>query len=228
MHAAKDFATLQAFIAGHLPEEQERAFEERLAREPALVAELEQSLRMREGLRQLRSQGRLGSAAASRTRARAWLPALAMAASAVLGLFLWMSRVAAPAPVLLSSVTSGAFSARASTITAQFTFVAMRGGTIPDLQLPSSGTVELRAASSAEAPHYRSTLQRLPDAGAPQLVGTVAGLSAGPDGYIHVYVDARHLAVGRYALTVQADPTGPAADDVFEFNLRTAAGDLNR
>lgn len=228
MDAAKDFATMQAFITGRLAVDEQRAFEDRLAREPALVDELEQSLRMREGLRQLRSRGKLANTAAQRSPARVWVPALAMAASAVLGLFLWMSRAASQAPVLLNSLESRATGTAASTITAQFTFVSVRGSAAPDLHLPSSGMVEFRAAASGGAAHYRLTLQRLQGAGAPLLVGTVSDLAAGSDGYVHVYADARQLAVGRYQLTVQAQPAQPAADDIFEFTLRTGALDPAR
>lgn len=214
---------MQAFIAGRLPVDEQRAFEDRLAREPALVDELEQSLRMREGLRRLRSRKDLQIAPARRMPARVWVPALAMAASAILGLFLWMSRGVSPAPVLLSSLEADAVGAAASTVTAQFTFVSMRGSAIPDLSLPASGMVELRAAAADDAAQYRVTLQRLQSGDVAQPVGTVAGVAVGPDGYVHVYADAHRLAVGHYELTLQADPSGTAAGDVFEFNLRADA-----
>ena len=61
MNAGSDFTTMQEFIVGRLSDDEHRAFEERLVREPALVRELEQSLQIREGFQQLRAQGYFAS-----------------------------------------------------------------------------------------------------------------------------------------------------------------------
>jgi hypothetical protein len=62
-----DFERMQDFIAGRLSDDEQRAFEDRLARDAGLVHELEQSLRLSEGLHQLRAQGYFDKAA-SRAR----------------------------------------------------------------------------------------------------------------------------------------------------------------
>ncbi len=224
--AAKDFATLQAFIVDRLPEDERRAFEDRLAREPALVDELEQSLRMREGLRALRARGHLQIAAPQRRQLRVWIPALALAATVVLGLFLWVSRVASPAPVLLSSLESGASAGAAALVTAKFTFVSMRGRSVPDLDLPSSGMVEFRAAPSSDSSHFRLSLQRVQTGTPAEPVASLTGLVPAADGYVHFYADALHLAGGRYELKVQPESGAAAAEDVFAFNLRAGTKDL--
>jgi anti-sigma factor RsiW len=53
-----DFQRMQDYVGGRLSDEEHRAFEERLVRDPELVREFEHSLRLREGLEQLREQRR--------------------------------------------------------------------------------------------------------------------------------------------------------------------------
>ncbi|MBV8909400.1 MAG: hypothetical protein JOZ89_01435, partial [Gammaproteobacteria bacterium] len=80
--AARDLELMQDYIVGRLSEDERRAFEYRLVREPALVRELEDSLQIREGLRQLRAQGYFTRAASRGRRFLPWVPALAAAALA--------------------------------------------------------------------------------------------------------------------------------------------------
>jgi len=44
---ARDFERMQDYIVGRMSDEEQRAFEERLVRDPALVLEVERSLRLR-------------------------------------------------------------------------------------------------------------------------------------------------------------------------------------
>ena len=229
--AAKDFATLQAFIRGRLPEDQRRAFEDRLVREPALVNELERSLRMREGLGQLRARGYF-NAAPQRTRFHAWVPALAAAASVVLALSLWVSRATAPAPLLVASLEARAAEDATSLVAAHFTFVSMRGSSVPELELPAAGLIEFRAApvTDTATQRYRVSLARQHGGSAPEAVATLADLAVRADGYVHCYADAARLTAGSYVLRVQADTdnnTGGTAAE-FPFSLRPHATDPAR
>ncbi len=227
--AAKDFATLQAFIRGGLPEDERRVFEDRLAREPTLVNELEQSLRMREGLRQLRVRGYF-DAAPQRARARFWIPVLAAAASVVLALFLWFSRASTPAPLLMASLESRAAEGATSLVGAHFTFVSMRGSSVPDLELPSEGLIEFRAAPVNElgTQGYRVSLVRQQDGDAGVPLARLAGLAVGTDGYVHCYADAARLSGGSYLLRIQPDSDTASTAEVFPFNLRPRATDPSR
>jgi hypothetical protein len=228
--ATRDFATLQAFIVGRLSDEERQVFEDRLAREPRLVRELEQSLRMREGLRQLRTRGYFSSAAAQRKRRPVWLPVLAAAASAVLGLFLWLSRTTVPAPLLTASLEARAVAGATSLVAAHFTFVSMRGSSVPDLVLPSAGLIEIRAEPSASGPgqRYRMLLARESAGAGEQPVAVLNGLTVSPDGYLHAYADAARLTEGAYDLHIQADNAVPSDTATFPFNLRPAATDSAR
>ena len=220
--AQRDFAKMQDFIVGRLSDNDRRAFEDRLACEPALARELEQSLRMREGLQQLRTQGYLGKAAARSQSFRIWVPALLAAACAGLALFLWLSHVNGPAGILVASLESRTSANVRPLIAAHFTFVSMRGATTPDLGLPATGLIEFRAApSTREGVHrYRVMLVREQEGGAAESVGALAGLAVSSDGYVHCYADASRLAPGRYALHLQPDTGAPGVAEVFPFNLR--------
>lgn len=217
------------YLVGRLSEEERRSFEERLVRDPELVREFEQALEFREGLKQLQTQGYfikpLRKPAARTRDLGIWLPALAAAAVAALALFLWTQRSAAPSGVLLPS-TDAAASAGAATIAAQFTFLSMRGASTPDLDLPSGGLVEFRAAPGMHqaASRYRMTLIRNDESGPSRSLGLLTDLALGDDGYLHAYAEAARLAAGSYVLRVDSGTAGAGASVEFAFNLRTGGG----
>ena len=217
-----DFTAMQDYLVGRLSDDQCRAFEDRLLRDPQLVAELEQSLRMREGLEQLRMQGHLGKRLVRRIGPRTWLPALAAAACAGLALFLWTHRSAGPSPVLLASLEPRTAANVAPAVAAHFTFVSVRGGSTPDLDLPFAGLIEIRAAPAERITNtrYRVTLARQDLGGPVEPVGDLAGLALSADGYVHCYADAARLSEGTYVLRVEPDTTTPGMAEVFPFNLR--------
>ena len=227
MNAARDLVTMQDFILGRLSDAESRAFEERLVREPALVTELEQSLRMGAGLAQLRRDGDLGQAPATPARrgfARAWVPLLAAAAVAGIAAFLWLSSVPGTADILLASAPRAA-APGTPLVAARFTFLAMRGGSGPDLELPASGLIEIRAAPGPgeSGQLFRVTLARQEDAGPPKEIASVPGLAAGADGYVHCYAVASRLTPGSYVLRVQPATATQQAAERFPFNLRAGA-----
>src|SRR2546429_9659507 len=87
--AGRDYERMQDYIVGRLSDDDSHAFEDRLLNDPGLVRELEQSLRLRDGLEQLREQGYFGKAVSRGMSPRIWLPALVAAAGAGVALFLW-------------------------------------------------------------------------------------------------------------------------------------------
>jgi hypothetical protein len=220
--AGRDFTKLQDYIVGRLSDDERRAFEDRLVRDPQLVRELEQSLRMREGLQQLRAQGYFAKAASRRRSFRFWLPALAAAGVAGLVLFLWVQLERGASPVLMASLESRSGADVAPFVTAHFTFVSMRGGLTPDLDLPSAGLIEIRATPNTRltGPRYRVTLIRRDQGGSPEPVGVLAGLALSSDGYVHCFADASRLTQGSYLLRIAPDTTTPGIAEAFSFNLR--------
>jgi hypothetical protein len=218
-----DFQTMQDYIVGRLSDAERQAFEDRLVRDPELVREFEQSLRMCAGLQQLRAQGYLGKVAARRFSFRTWLPALAVAAVAGLALFLGLARSpTGNSPVLMASSDLRAASAVQPLVTAHFTFVSLRGASTPDLDLPAAGLIEFRAAPATRmrVASYRVTLLRRGAEGSSQAVGTVAGLALSTDGYVHCYADASRLVQGSYVLRIEPDMGTSDLAATFPFNLR--------
>jgi hypothetical protein len=221
MTAERDPAMMQDFIVGRLSDAERRAFEDRLVRDPTLARELEQSLRMREGLQQLRTQGYFGKAASRGRSFRIWVPALLAAACAGLALFLWLSHVPGSSSLLMASLESRTADGR-PLVAARFTFVSVRGGSTPDLDLPSTGLIEFRAAPSTRetAPRYRVTLARQEEGGVAEPIAALAGVALSADGYVHCFADASRLAPGSYTLRIQPDTDTPGMAEMFPFNLR--------
>jgi len=221
IEVGRDFERMQDFIVGRLSDDEHRAFEDRLVRDPGLAHELEQSLRLSEGLHQVRAQGYFDKAAPRARGSRTWLPVLAAAAIAGLALFLWLQPSTGPSPVLKASLESRAPGV-GSPVAAHFTFVAVRDSSIPDLDLPSGGVIEFRAAPATHltASRYRMTLVRQDERGASKPVGAAAGLALSADGYVHGYADASRLEPGSYLLRIEPDAQTPGTADVFRFNLR--------
>ncbi|MBV9725463.1 MAG: hypothetical protein JO299_09845 [Gammaproteobacteria bacterium] len=231
MTADRDFTVMQDFIGGRLSEAESRDFEKRLVREPALVRELEHSLRMREGLRQLRTRAYIRTPSAASPKFRTWISAgLAAAAIAGLALFLSLPRVAGTTSVLAPSLEKRAGSAASPRVAAHFTFVSMRAGAVPDLELPAADRIEIRAAPSARQMHerYRVTLVRWDDKGAARTIAALTDLAVGTDGYVHCYADAARLTPGSYVLRVQPDGATSAEADVFPFNLNAPGSGSSR
>ena len=83
------------------------------------------------GLQQLRTQGYFQKLLTAAGSFRIWVPALVAAAGAGLALFLWLSRVTGPSPILFASLDSRTAARATSSVAAHFTFVSVRGGSAP-------------------------------------------------------------------------------------------------
>jgi hypothetical protein len=235
MELDRDFERMRDYVVGRMPDAERRTFEDRLARDPELVRELEQSLRLREGLQMLKARGyfetRAATAArAARESARRWrprllVPALAAAAAAGLALFLWIQPRPSSSPGLLRASLESGLPGAAAQVRAHFTFVSMRTGSSPDLALPTQGLIELRVqpAAHAHVPRFRLTLVRDQEGIREEPLGTLGGLAPANDGYIHLYVDASRLTAGSYWLRVQGETGSDSAAEVFGFRLRALA-----
>jgi hypothetical protein len=219
--AGRDSERMQDYLVGRLSDDEHRAFEDRLVRDPGLVHEFEQSLRLSEGLHQLRAQGHFDKAPSRARGSRIWLPILAAAAITGLALFLWLQPRNRPSPVLTASLESRTAGV-APLVAAHFTFVAVRASSTPDLELPSGGVIEFRAAPATHltASRYRMTLVQQDEAGSLKPVGAAAGLALSADGYVHGYADAARLGPGRYVLRIEPEAETPATAETFPFNLR--------
>jgi anti-sigma factor RsiW len=221
----RDFERMRDYVGDRLADDERRAFEDRLARDPELVREFEQTLRLREGLERLKEQGYFARPA-RRTALRLlmWVPALAAAAIAALAVILWVQPQSTSPGVLRAALESRAAPGPAPAVSAHFTFVSMRGSSSYDLDRPAAGLIEFRASpvGHAAGARYRLTLVRVGQAGAPEPIGTLVDLLPDADGYLHGYATASALTAGRYLLRVEpmGQTTGAALAFPFELHDR--------
>jgi hypothetical protein len=229
MDVRLDPERIMDYLDGRLSEEEDRAFGDRLIRDPQLVRELERTVQLREGLRALEARGHFRNAATTVQRRRIGWPALAAAATvAAIGLFLWVG-LRSERPNALITVLSAAVTAPAN-VTARFTFVATRGGVAPVLNLPREGFIEFRAApgSAGSSTSYNVSLQRAEASGAPEPLGFVSQVDSAADGYLHLYADATRLQPGRYLLRTQPRGAEGAESKDFPFTLQDTSSTLTR
>jgi hypothetical protein len=212
-----DADEIRDYLVGRLSERERLVFQDRVARDPALASELEHSLRLRDGLRQLKGQGYFvmqdGERRSAVTgRLARWLPLATAAIVAAVCVGAWWE-LKAPDSVLRASGEGSP--------SAQWTFISTRGDDVPRLKPPAGGLVEFRIAPEiTAAAAYRVTLERLQAPGVNAL-GTVES-RIGSDHYLHAYASAARLSPGDYLLRVAA--AGSALPPL-EFAFRvTAAG----
>jgi hypothetical protein len=218
----RDFERMRDYVGGRLADDERRTFEDRLARDPELVREFEQTLRLREALEQLRDQRYFAKPVPRVTRRLLmWVPAFAAAAIAALAILLWMQPRTDRPGVLLASLGSGVATGVPPAVSAHFTFVSLRGSSSYDLERPARGLIEFRAspADHVAGARYRLTLERVGQGGAAEPIGTLTELAPDADGYLHGYADASHLAAGRYSLRVEPLGQAKGAALVFPFEL---------
>lgn len=214
----RDFERMRDYVDDRLADDERRIFEDRLERDPELVREFEQTLRLRAGLEQLKEQ-RYFARRVPRTARRllVWVPALAAAALAALAIILWVQPRTERPGALIAAPGSGTAPGGTPLVSAHFTFVPMRGSSSYDLDRPAAGLIEFRASpvGPVAGARYRMTLARVGQGGATETVGTLTDLAPGADGYLHGYGAASRLTAGRYLLRIE--PAGPAAGNALSF-----------
>lgn len=217
----RDFERMRDYVGDRLADDERRAFEDRLGRDPELVREFEQTLRLREGLERLKEQGYFARPA---RRLLMWVPAVAAAAIAALAVILWVQPRTTSPGVLRAALESRAAPGPSPAVSAHFTFVSTRGSSSYDLDRPAAGLIEFRVspADHAAGARYRLTLARVGQGGAPEPIGALADLLPGADGYVHGYAAASALTAGRYSLRVEpmSQATGAALEFPFELHDR--------
>jgi hypothetical protein len=214
MDVARDFQRMQDYLVGRLSGDELRLFEERLARDPELVREFEQSLRLKEGLEQLRQQKRLASAAPLRTVLRITLPLLLAAALAAVALLIRPQLMPGSPPILLATLPA-AGAARADS--SPLYLLSYRGGSAAATHaLSASDPIEVYVERPVDAPQARLTLRR-EDSTAP--IGAALTLNVPHEGSLHAYLDGSKLSPGAYVLTVEPVGGAPQPPRSFPFAL---------
>ena len=218
---------VQDYIAGRMSDGEREAFEDALVGDAQLVRELEESLRLREGLAVLREQGVLGELRRPRRRAFAIGVAAAAVAVVVVGVGVGVGRFYSKrsAPIVAASV--GALRPGSSNpppvVVKSYSFATVReASSVIVLGLPSSGALEMRALTGgAESRRtFRVTLEGIRNEKASR-IGFAEHLAADAEGFVVVYADASQLKPGEYALVVEPEETqASSAGERFSFTLR--------
>jgi hypothetical protein len=216
MDVARDFQRMQDYIVGRLSGDELRLFEDRLASDPELVREFEQSLRLKEGLEQLRQQKRLASAAPLRTVLRITLPLLLAAALAAVALLIRPELLPARPPVLLAALPAAA---AAPVDVSPLYLLSYRGDSATATHALRKDLIEVYVERPVNAPRARLTLR-------PQtsttMIGAAVTVDVAQEGPLHAYLDGARLSPGDYVLTVE--PLGGASEPSrsFPFTLTPA------
>jgi anti-sigma-K factor RskA len=218
------------YLADQLSEEERRAFEERMASDPAVMRELEATARFKAGLERLRETGELQLVLASPPR-RAFAPYIgAIAASLIAALLvsLGVLRWNADEDVVRMAATMSAL-------------VDVAGNELPAGRVYT--LLRTRAAVQdfvVELPASRQAIEFvvLPDTGGTQSryrvelsdgngarATVLDGLQARADGFLSFFVDSAGLAPGAYRIRIDIEqPTGPAvAAGDFRVDVRAGA-----
>jgi hypothetical protein len=227
--AEYDPVLLQNYLAGRLSDPDRRAFEEQLLKDAGLVRRLEESLRLREGLEVLSEQKLLGEPLPARRRPLILWFALASAATvAAIAIYLGLQSFSRSPQLIAASVT--ALHTRSSVplrVVQHYSFVALREAeSTPDLPLPASGALELRAlAPIADAGRkFRVTLEEIRNQ-KPSQIGFADHLAPDADGFVAIFTDASSLQPGNFVLSVAADTDVAATTERFAFRLKRASGE---
>jgi hypothetical protein len=222
MTSAIDSAeVIQNYLAGRLSDNERRAFEQQLLSDTKLVRELEESLRFREGLAQLRDRGELDRGVHRRRKILLGRAAAAAILVIALGVGLYSLRESRPS---VAATLAGFHMETPLIVVERYSFVKVReAARTPVLDLPRRGALELRAltAATGSGQTFFVTLEASLGARVSR-VGTAEHLAADADGFVAIYADTARLQPGDYVLTVQPDGEQTATAERFAFRLDRA------
>jgi hypothetical protein len=252
MNTATRHSLVQSYIADRLSEAERCAFEDQLLSDASLVRDVEESVRLREGLEVLRERkeltgltaqvgqqgptaqaGQAGQAAQAglrHRRRRAVLMSFASAAAAALAVVVLYAVLhgAGPAPaVVAASVAALRVNSSVPLLVVEsYSFATVRAASdTPVLGLPTSGALELRALTGPVAGAglaFRLTLEQRRDGAAMSRIGVAEHVAPDADGFAVIYADASRLAPGDYLLLVEPDAGNAADAQRFMFKLQRA------
>jgi hypothetical protein len=212
---------LARYLAGQLTPAELDAFERTLPDDAKLREELEQLLKLKEGLARLRDRGELDAIVQAPARNR-WLPLAAAAAAAiVLVALVWSYLPGAPPNVLASSLGQLVVPGQPAPTVATPYVLAHTRGSPAVTQLERAGVVELQLVPSTLSSEVSYSARLGPAAGG-RIVGRTDAIHMRPDGYLTLYLDTSHLTPGDYELQLSPSHTtgSPSQIDRFAIHVR--------
>ena len=214
------------YLADQLSPAETDAFEAYYVEHPSMVREIEQALRLREGLATLRDRQQLDGL--MRARRWRWAMPLSIAAAvmlAVAGMLVWHgdSRVTPSVAATLQELMGEAKSPLP--LGGKYLLVRMRGTEQAlEISLPTERSaleLQMLPASRIEGAPYQVEVEHVAADGQATLLGRIHGLTPGEDGLVSAVLDSAKLQPGRYVVQLtpaRADETTPA--ERFAIELR--------
>jgi len=202
------------YIADQLSPAEAEAFEAYYVEHPSMVREIEQALRLKEGLATLRDRQQLEGL--MRAHRRRWAMPLSIAAAVVItlvALLAWNGGEHASPPVA-ATMQELMGEQRALPLGGKYLLVRTRSGEqVLEIPLPDTRSaleLQMLPALGKEGAPYQIDVEQLPARGGSgsTLLGRIRGLTPGADGLVSVAVDTGKLQAGRYAVLLI-----PAQDD---------------
>jgi hypothetical protein len=218
---------VERYLADQLTPGEAEAFETYYLNHPNMVREIEQALRLKEGLATLRDRGQLEELMNAPRSLRRWATPLSIAAAvavAVVGGWAWLgSTKASPVAATLDELVADA--GAPLPLGGKYLLVRTRSaGEALQIPFPANrSALELQMLPSAgpEGAPYRVTVSLADAEARSREVGEVKALSPGPDGLVTTVLDSGSLEPGRYTVELaseQSDATMPP--DRFLIELR--------
>lgn len=223
-----DPVVVRDYLEGRLSGVELEAFEEQLVSDASLVREVEEWVRLREGLEVLRDGAVLDELMRPRQPRLSRRSVLGFAAAALIILaaglyYAGLYSVTRADPIVAGAVAAlRAHSNSALVVTRTHVFAALRheAGSAPTLDLPASGALEIRALTPVTdgSQRFRVGLLVIGD-GTEARIGLVEHVIPDGDGFVVIYADASRLETGEYSLSVEAEAGNTVPVERFEFAL---------
>jgi hypothetical protein len=206
------------YLADQLSHEEAEAFEAYYTEHPAMVREIEYTLRLKEGLATLRDRQELDTL----MRARRWRWALPLSvaaaiAGAALGTWTWYGSSTA-APIAAGSLEALLQDGGRATLPlgGKYMLVRVRSTDTAPLQIPlpaehSALELQVLPSGGADAAPYRLVLERHRAEGKPKPVAEVTRLVPGPDGLVAAWLDSERIERGQYTVELVSERGESAA-----------------
>ncbi|MEP7245138.1 MAG: hypothetical protein ABI885_15880 [Gammaproteobacteria bacterium] len=220
----QDPTVANRYLTGQLSDAERAAFEAELGSNPAALAELEATARLKVGLAKLRERGDL-TRELQRAPSYRLSMVLALAATltaVVIGVSLWRGDFARSGAPLLAATATSFVDAQGSALPIAETVALFRkrvDAFDAVVEQPATRqTVEFRVLpqSPEESAQYRVSLARMQEDGSLDPETSAKQLHIDAEGFVTVFADASRLEPGRYRLAVSKDHgAGSSAPDYF-------------
>lgn len=214
------------YLAGQLTDAEATEFEAHYAQDPAVVRDIERTLRLKEGLAILSERGELNSLL--RARRPVWQPALALAAALavlVVGVLLWAGGTTLR-PIAGTLTALAKHEGSALRVANTYVLARTRGAStdIPVALPKDPAAIELRMIPSTrpKSGGFHIVLSQLDAANATAPLGDTTAVASSDDGFVTAYLDSTKLTRGRYVIELQPEhpdaPGSPADRFILDVN----------